>query len=172
MPPVLSLIRWDRLCSGTKVCSHRKVHSAPNKLNTVLQQLDPKDRPQISEPTFMESTAAQACVPLMPTPSRPPPQVHQSPVTREPWIIGVLLIYSFILNSQPPKKFSAPPPTSTTEAVSCPFKNLCVAVGIVTICSILIFKLSRIQHFIIPTVRIVSCFDYSTCSSVTHRIKS
>uniref|UniRef100_A0A3B5JUP6 Zinc metalloproteinase-disintegrin-like 2d n=1 Tax=Takifugu rubripes TaxID=31033 RepID=A0A3B5JUP6_TAKRU len=86
-------ILWRVCCKKAKRDNYnakRKVHSAPNKLNTILQQLDPKDRPQISEPTFMESTAAQACVPLMPTPSRPPPQ--------------------------PPKKFPAPPPTSTTEA--------------------------------------------------------
>lgn len=75
---VLSLIcLWSRP-EVTKVCFHRKVHSAPNKLNTIFQQPDPKDRPQISDPTLMETTATQATTPLMLTPSRPPPQVQQS----------------------------------------------------------------------------------------------
>ncbi|KAK2820733.1 hypothetical protein Q5P01_023692 [Channa striata] len=56
--------------------SKRKVHSAPGKLNPMFQEPDSKERPQISQPTFMESTAAQACVPhtLIVTPSRPAPQ--------------------------------------------------------------------------------------------------
>lgn len=58
-----------------KVCVHRKVHSAPDKLNPVFQHTSSKDRPQISEPVFMESTATQACAPLIVTPSKPP-QVH------------------------------------------------------------------------------------------------
>ncbi|TDG97749.1 hypothetical protein EPR50_G00210940 [Perca flavescens] len=49
----------------------RKVHSAPDKLNPMFQ-----DRPQISQPTFMESTATQAYAPLIVTvsPSRAAPQ--------------------------------------------------------------------------------------------------
>ncbi|XP_023124384.2 zinc metalloproteinase-disintegrin-like 2d [Amphiprion ocellaris] len=56
--------------------SKRKVHSAPDKLNPMFQEGSVKDRPQISQPTFMESTATQACSPLMVavTPSRPAPQ--------------------------------------------------------------------------------------------------
>lgn len=88
-----SLPRSVRTGSLPKVCLHRKVHSAPNKLNT-LQQPEPKDRPQISEPTFMESTATRACVPLMPTPSRPPPQVHQS-VTSRLATVDLLEFYLF-----------------------------------------------------------------------------
>ncbi|XP_041819034.1 disintegrin and metalloproteinase domain-containing protein 8 [Chelmon rostratus] len=56
--------------------SKRKVHSAPDKLNPMFQEPSAKDRPQISQPTFMESTATQACAPLMVTvtPSRVAPQ--------------------------------------------------------------------------------------------------
>ncbi|XP_042363925.1 zinc metalloproteinase-disintegrin-like 2d isoform X2 [Plectropomus leopardus] len=46
--------------------SKRKVHSAPDKLNPMFQESSVKERPQISQPTFMESTATQACSPLMP----------------------------------------------------------------------------------------------------------
>lgn len=103
----LSLIRlWSRP-EVTKVCFHRKVHSAPNKLNTIFQQPDPKDRPQISDPTLMETTTTQACTPLMLTPSRPPPQVQQStssqsPLSWEQWtycVGGFFLIHSHQRNS-------------------------------------------------------------------------
>ncbi|XP_035527384.1 disintegrin and metalloproteinase domain-containing protein 8-like [Morone saxatilis] len=71
--------------------SKRKVHSAPDKLNPMFQEPNGKDRPQISQPTFMESTAAQASAPLIVTvtPSRPAPQ--------------------------PPKKLSSVASTSQTE---------------------------------------------------------
>ncbi|XP_040923423.1 disintegrin and metalloproteinase domain-containing protein 8 [Toxotes jaculatrix] len=71
--------------------SKRKVHSAPGKLNPMFQEPSVKERPQISPPTFMESTATQACAPLIVTvaPSRPAPQ--------------------------PPKKVSSVPSTSQTE---------------------------------------------------------
>ncbi|XP_054455129.1 zinc metalloproteinase-disintegrin-like 2d [Anoplopoma fimbria] len=71
--------------------SKRKVHSAPDRLNPMFQEQSMKDRPQISLPTFMESTATQACSPLIVTvsPSRAAPQ--------------------------PPKKLSSAPPTSQTE---------------------------------------------------------
>ncbi|KAG7231800.1 hypothetical protein INR49_008950, partial [Caranx melampygus] len=56
--------------------SKRKVHSAPGKLNPMFQEAGVKDRPQISNPTFMASTATQARAPLIVTavPSRPAPQ--------------------------------------------------------------------------------------------------
>ncbi|XP_056153139.1 zinc metalloproteinase-disintegrin-like 2d [Lampris incognitus] len=56
--------------------SKRKVHSAPDRLNPMFQEQSTKGRPQISQPTFMESTAMQACTPLFVTvvPNRPPPQ--------------------------------------------------------------------------------------------------
>lgn len=79
-----ALTRLTSRPEATDVCVRRKVHSAPNKLNTVFQQLDPKARPQISEPTLMGSTAAQALTPLTPlrpltpSPSRAPPQVGNS----------------------------------------------------------------------------------------------
>uniref|UniRef100_UPI0037E8A58C disintegrin and metalloproteinase domain-containing protein 8 n=1 Tax=Semicossyphus pulcher TaxID=241346 RepID=UPI0037E8A58C len=71
--------------------SKRKVHSAPGKLNPMFTEPSVKDRPQISLPTFMDSTATQACTPLIVTvsPCRPAPQ--------------------------PPKKPSAASPTSHTE---------------------------------------------------------
>ncbi|XP_053270444.1 zinc metalloproteinase-disintegrin-like 2d [Pleuronectes platessa] len=59
--------------------SKRKVHSAPGQLNPMFQEAEVKDRPQISQPTLMGSTAAQVCDPLMVhvTPSRPAPQPPQ-----------------------------------------------------------------------------------------------
>ncbi|KAM3592181.1 uncharacterized protein V6R79_014109 [Siganus canaliculatus] len=61
--------------------SKRKVHSAPDKLNPMFQELSVKDRPQISSPTFMESTATHSCVPLMGSvaPSRAAPQPPGKP---------------------------------------------------------------------------------------------
>ncbi|KAG7465588.1 hypothetical protein JOB18_030162 [Solea senegalensis] len=56
--------------------SKRKVHSAPGKLNPMFNEPSVKERPQISQPTFMESTATQVCSPLIVSvsPSRPAPQ--------------------------------------------------------------------------------------------------
>lgn len=68
--------------------SKRKVHSAPGKLNPMFQESNVKERPQISQPTLMESTAKQVCAPLI-TPSRQAPQ--------------------------PPKKLSSLSSTSQTE---------------------------------------------------------
>ncbi|KAM6896866.1 zinc metalloproteinase-disintegrin-like 2d [Xenentodon cancila] len=53
-----------------------KVHSAPGKLNPAFQEAGVKDRPQISQPTLMASTATQASSPLVVTvaSSRPAPQ--------------------------------------------------------------------------------------------------
>ncbi|XP_070783091.1 disintegrin and metalloproteinase domain-containing protein 8-like [Enoplosus armatus] len=76
--------------------SKRKVHSAPDKLNPMFQEPSAKDRPQISQPTFMESTATQACASLIVTvtPSRAAPQ--------------------------PPKKVSSVSPSSQTEPTKPP----------------------------------------------------
>lgn len=80
----------------TKVCVYRKVHSAPNKLNTIFQQLDPKARPQISEPTLMESTAAQAFTPLTLSPSRAPPQVgNRAPAVSHHWAANSEFMMAF-----------------------------------------------------------------------------
>lgn len=59
----------------------RKVHSAEGKLNPSFQEGSGKERPQISQPTFMETTAKQACTPLMGrvTPCRPAPQPPLKP---------------------------------------------------------------------------------------------
>ncbi|XP_070846661.1 zinc metalloproteinase-disintegrin-like atrase-A [Chaetodon trifascialis] len=84
----LMCCRKDRMDNYT---SKRKVHSAPDKLNPMFQEPSTKDRPQISQPTFMESTATQACAPLM---------VCVSPSRAAP---------------QPPKKPSSSSPTSQTE---------------------------------------------------------
>ncbi|KAI3365060.1 hypothetical protein L3Q82_010171 [Scortum barcoo] len=66
--------------------SKRKVYSAPDKLNPMFQESGVKDRPQISQPTFMESTATQACAPLIVTvtPSRPAPQPPKKPSPASP----------------------------------------------------------------------------------------
>lgn len=60
----------------------RKVHSTSGQLNPMFRERGAKDKPlskppQISQPTFMESSATQACTALFVTvvPSRPPPQV-------------------------------------------------------------------------------------------------
>ncbi|XP_071266504.1 disintegrin and metalloproteinase domain-containing protein 8-like isoform X1 [Salvelinus alpinus] len=65
--------------------SKRKVHSTPGQLNPMFQERSGKGNPlskplQISQPTFMESSATQACTPLSVTvvPSRPPPQPPKS----------------------------------------------------------------------------------------------
>uniref|UniRef100_A0A3B4U0B1 Zinc metalloproteinase-disintegrin-like MTP8 n=1 Tax=Seriola dumerili TaxID=41447 RepID=A0A3B4U0B1_SERDU len=66
--------------------SKRKVHSAPGKLNPMFQEPSVKERPQISHPTFMESTATQACAPLIVTtvpPSRLAPQVQTAAIHSE-----------------------------------------------------------------------------------------
>lgn len=100
---------------------YRKVHSAPNKLDTIFQQQDPKARPQISEPTLMESTAAQAFTPLTLSPIRAPPQVDNSAPAVSPHSAGntqFTMAFLFFPNSQPPKKFSTPPPISQREVVS------------------------------------------------------
>ncbi|KAM9425807.1 zinc metalloproteinase-disintegrin-like jararhagin [Pholidichthys leucotaenia] len=74
--------------------SKRKVHSA--QLYPMFKQEDVGERPQISPPTFMASTATQACSPLIVTvtPSRPAPQ--------------------------PPKKVSSMSETSETEPQTTP----------------------------------------------------
>ncbi|XP_070707476.1 disintegrin and metalloproteinase domain-containing protein 8 [Pempheris klunzingeri] len=67
--------------------SKRKVHSDTGRLNPMFQEPNGKDRPQISQPTFMESTATQEhCSPLMVTvtPSRPAPQPPQKPSSVTP----------------------------------------------------------------------------------------
>ncbi|CAK6976651.1 zinc metalloproteinase-disintegrin-like atrase-A [Scomber scombrus] len=54
----------------------RKVHSAPGKLNPMFQESNVKERPQISQPTFMTTTATRVCSPLIvtATPNRTAPQ--------------------------------------------------------------------------------------------------
>uniref|UniRef100_A0A3P8ZUE7 ADAM metallopeptidase domain 8b n=1 Tax=Esox lucius TaxID=8010 RepID=A0A3P8ZUE7_ESOLU len=55
-----------------------KVHSTSGQLNPMFRERDQKSR-EISQPTFMETSAKQACTPLFVTvvPSRPPPQVNR-----------------------------------------------------------------------------------------------
>ncbi|XP_068438928.1 disintegrin and metalloproteinase domain-containing protein 8-like isoform X2 [Clinocottus analis] len=64
----------------------RKVHSAPDRLNPMFQEQSGKERPPISAPTFMESTATQACAPLMAAarPCRAAPQPPKKPSTAPP----------------------------------------------------------------------------------------
>ena len=78
---------WSMLIASKKHISDfrlfwslRKVHSAPGKLNPMFQEGSTKGKPQISAPTFMESTATQACTPLMVSvvPSRAAPQVRHN----------------------------------------------------------------------------------------------
>uniref|UniRef100_A0A673VV85 Disintegrin and metalloproteinase domain-containing protein 8-like n=1 Tax=Salmo trutta TaxID=8032 RepID=A0A673VV85_SALTR len=71
--------------------SKRKVHSTSGQLNPMFRERGAKGKPlnkppQISQPTFMESSATQACTALFVTvvPSRPPPQV-MSPVKSSPY---------------------------------------------------------------------------------------
>ncbi|CAM9305941.1 unnamed protein product, partial [Lampetra planeri] len=73
-------------CKKDKYMSKRKGQSAAGQLNAV------KERPEISPPTLMESTAAQVCAPLMETviPSRPAPQPPKKPSTSHPELMGPL----------------------------------------------------------------------------------
>ncbi|XP_037610579.1 zinc metalloproteinase-disintegrin-like BjussuMP-1 [Sebastes umbrosus] len=71
--------------------SKSKEHPAPCQLNPMFQELTVQERPQISQPTFMQSTATQACAPLI---------VPVSPSRAAP---------------QPPKKLPSASPTSQTE---------------------------------------------------------
>lgn len=81
--------------TNARVC--RKVHSAPIAPNAVFQQLDPKARPQIGEPTLVASTAAQALVPLTPS---PPPVGNGAPPLR-PHSAG----HSGFIMASPPSLF-------------------------------------------------------------------
>ncbi|XP_029485155.1 zinc metalloproteinase-disintegrin-like 4a isoform X3 [Oncorhynchus nerka] len=65
--------------------SKKKVHSTSGQLNPMFRERGEKGKPlskppQISQPTFMESSATQACTTLFVTvvPSRPPPQPPKS----------------------------------------------------------------------------------------------
>ncbi|XP_024242479.1 zinc metalloproteinase-disintegrin-like 4a isoform X2 [Oncorhynchus tshawytscha] len=65
--------------------SKKKVHSTSGQLNPMFRERGEKGKPlskppQISQPTFMESSATQACTALFVTvvPSRPPPQPPKS----------------------------------------------------------------------------------------------
>ncbi|XP_059181247.1 disintegrin and metalloproteinase domain-containing protein 8 [Centropristis striata] len=64
--------------------SKRKVHSAPDRLNPMFQEASDKDRPQISPPTFMETTATQACSPLLSVRPCRAPQPPQKPSSASP----------------------------------------------------------------------------------------
>ncbi|XP_007572999.1 zinc metalloproteinase-disintegrin-like 2d [Poecilia formosa] len=59
----------------------RKKQSPPCKLNPVFQEKAVRDRPQISQPTLMESTSSRVCSPLVVavTPCRPSPQPPPKP---------------------------------------------------------------------------------------------
>ncbi|XP_069373376.1 zinc metalloproteinase-disintegrin-like 2d isoform X2 [Paralichthys olivaceus] len=59
----------------------RKVHSAPGKLNPMFQDVNVKERPQISLPTLMDSTRAYAPLVVAVTPCRPAPQPPQNPAS-------------------------------------------------------------------------------------------
>ncbi|KAL0984254.1 hypothetical protein UPYG_G00139090 [Umbra pygmaea] len=61
--------------------SKRKVHSTSGQLNPMFQERGGKGSPpEISQPTFMETSAKRSCTPLFVTvvPSRPPPQPPKS----------------------------------------------------------------------------------------------
>ncbi|KAJ3607948.1 hypothetical protein NHX12_024999 [Muraenolepis orangiensis] len=57
--------------------SKRKVHYTPGKLNPMFEEQASNGKLQISQPTFMETTATHACTPLSVAnvPSRPAPQL-------------------------------------------------------------------------------------------------
>lgn len=93
---VLSVLLLIAVVIGSLMCckknnkdnyiSKRKVHSAPGKLNPMFQEPSVKNRPQISLPTFMETTATQVCTPLIITvaPCRPAPQPPVKPSEESP----------------------------------------------------------------------------------------
>ncbi|KAJ7987542.1 hypothetical protein DPEC_G00327570 [Dallia pectoralis] len=92
--------------------SKRKVHSTSGQLNPMFQEKDRKGSPynkprEISQPTFMESSAKQVCTPLFVTvvPSRPPPQ---PPTSFPPVLHGS--------RTEPSKPL---PPTKPLPTVNC-----------------------------------------------------
>lgn len=83
---VISLVIVGLMCCKKnnmrdKCVYKRKTKSSPGKLNPMFQENGIRDRPQISQPTLMESTSTQACSPLVVTvtPCRPPPQPPHKP---------------------------------------------------------------------------------------------
>lgn len=60
----------------------------------MFQESSVKDRPQISQPTLMASTATHACAPLIVsvTPSRPAPQVNRA-LIQEELVIEMLFFF-------------------------------------------------------------------------------
>ncbi|XP_072312944.1 zinc metalloproteinase-disintegrin-like 4a [Eucyclogobius newberryi] len=80
--------------------SKRKVHSALEKQTPMFDKPSVKTRPEISQPTLMESTAAQVCTPLF---------VSAPPIRPAPL---------------PPKKSPPEPPTSLNEMTKSPAKPL------------------------------------------------
>lgn len=65
-PPTLEASVPGQTSTGRTLPSlPRKVHSAPDRPDRVFQEQGVSGRPQISPPTFMASTATQACAPLM-----------------------------------------------------------------------------------------------------------
>uniref|UniRef100_A0A7N9AW21 ADAM metallopeptidase domain 8b n=1 Tax=Mastacembelus armatus TaxID=205130 RepID=A0A7N9AW21_9TELE len=83
-----------------------KVHSAPGRLNPMFQEPSGKERLEISQPTFMESTATQFCAPVViaVTPSRPAPQVPTQTPKLVPEIHGRrdVICYKLLFLFQPP----------------------------------------------------------------------
>ncbi|KAM6951531.1 disintegrin and metalloproteinase domain-containing protein 8-like [Aplochiton taeniatus] len=82
---LLALLVTGLLCckknKREKYTSKRKIYSTERQLNPMFNEVGDKGKPQISQPTFIESTATQACSPLFVTvvPSRPPPQSKPPP---------------------------------------------------------------------------------------------
>ncbi|CAL8282839.1 unnamed protein product [Merluccius merluccius] len=64
--------------------SKRKVHYTPGKLNHMFQEQVSNGKLQISQPTFVETSATHACTPLFVTamPSRPAPQPPAAPFSQ------------------------------------------------------------------------------------------
>uniref|UniRef100_A0A3P9PDT3 Zinc metalloproteinase-disintegrin-like 2d n=1 Tax=Poecilia reticulata TaxID=8081 RepID=A0A3P9PDT3_POERE len=90
---------------------HMKKQSPPGKPNPVFQEKAVRDRPEISQPTLMESTSSRVCSPLVVamTPCRPSPQVrsclsNQGTKPRPPAVPPV--------KPSPPRvaRFKPPPP--------------------------------------------------------------
>uniref|UniRef100_A0A667ZZM0 ADAM metallopeptidase domain 8b n=1 Tax=Myripristis murdjan TaxID=586833 RepID=A0A667ZZM0_9TELE len=103
--------------------SRRKVHSAPGKQNPMFQELNVKERPQISQPTFLESTATQACSPLIVTvvPSRP--QVYANPMEKyvsDKSVTPMLLGYTKPNPPPVPPVKPSPPPAARIKPCTPP----------------------------------------------------
>lgn len=116
----------------------RKVLSSLEKQNPMLDKPSIKNRPEISQPTLMESTATQVCAPVLVTvaPNRPgplppkklppgPPTSHNEPVKPLPPSKPLPLLNKteFKAKPCPPRVPPGKPPPPVAQMKLCPIKQ-------------------------------------------------